>query len=250
MQSAGRTLRCSCGAYSQRQPVRWPQQGAGQEPRREPGRRRALVTCLLPCILLVQIPRRFIYWDLMGLFCHCFGQLKMSSYTRKAAGANTWTCTSLFKQTTSQGSLRLAREKGERSRLYFSVTINPRLCSSNLLVINDLHVFYMQSTLTLQQNFHPIMKSSSNLRPGSCHLNQVQDAMTSPLAERIWGGGVALIYFQILFEGLTHVLTYLYCECPGVSPWVWCLQLRSFSFLKPFCGVQKQGIIIKKNHFI
>lgn len=220
MQSAGRTLRCLCGAYSQRQPVRWPQQGAGQEPRREPGRRRALVTCLLPCILIVQIPRRFIYWDLMGLFCHCFGQLKMSSYTRKAVGANTWTCTSLFKQTTSQGRLRLARKKGERSRLYFSVTINPRLCFSNLLVINDLHVFYMQSTLTLQQNFHNIMKSSSNLRPGSCHLNQVQDAMTSPLAERIWGGGCLNLLSDFVWGSYT---------CPDLSllwvPWSVALSL-------------------------
>lgn len=100
--------------------------------------------------------------------------------------------TSVFKQTTSQGSLRLAREKG-KSRPYFSVTINPWLCSRNNLVINYFHVFYMQSTLTLQQKFHPTMKSSSNLRPGSCHFNQVQDAMTSPLAEKMGGGCLNLL---------------------------------------------------------
>lgn len=110
---------CVRQTYWQRQPVRWPQQGAGQEPGREPGRKRALATCLLPCILIVQIPRRFIYWDLMGLFCHCFGQPKMSSYTRKTAGATTWACTSLFKQTKSQGSLRLAREKGKEAGCTF-----------------------------------------------------------------------------------------------------------------------------------
>lgn len=71
----------------------------------------------------------------------------------------------------------------------------------------------MQSTLTLQQKFHPTMKSSLNLRPGSCHLNQVQDAMTSPLAERM-EGGFALIYFQNSTEGLTHALIYLYCWVP------------------------------------
>lgn len=55
--------------------VRWPQQDAGQEPGREPGRR-ALATCLLPCILIVQTPQRFIYWDLMDLFCHCLASPK------------------------------------------------------------------------------------------------------------------------------------------------------------------------------
>lgn len=78
MQNAGRTLRCLCvcgGGIFIVTAVRWPQQDAGRESGREPGRR-ALATCLLPCSLIVQTPQRFIYWDLMDLFCHCLASPK------------------------------------------------------------------------------------------------------------------------------------------------------------------------------
>lgn len=60
MQNAGRALKCLCGAHSSPQP---PLQGAWEK--------KGFGYLSPPCILIVQIPRRFIYWDRMDLFCHC-----------------------------------------------------------------------------------------------------------------------------------------------------------------------------------